>query len=153
MSDEQFVLLATVPIKAGREDEYLALVNAVNEEMRHEPTFVNTVLHRSAEDPGLFMLHETWRDREDFFSVQMKRPYRARYEARLPDLLRAPREMKVFLPLRADYVAPTMGSAAAAADPASEPRPIAVPTRPLPRAPCRCRPPCRRSLGCAPAWD
>ena len=60
MSDEQFVLLATVPIKAGREDEYLTLVNAVNDEMRHEPTFVNTVLHRSAEDPGLFMLHETW---------------------------------------------------------------------------------------------
>ena len=29
MSDEQFVLLATVPIKAGCEDEYLALVNAV----------------------------------------------------------------------------------------------------------------------------
>ena len=126
MSDEQFVLLATVPIKAGREDEYLTLVNAVNDEMRHEPTFVNTVLHRSAEDPGLFMLHETWRNREDFFSVQMKKPYRARYEARLPDLLRAPREMKVFLPLRADYVAPTMAPGAASDGATSDPRPIAV---------------------------
>ena len=94
--------------------------------MRREPTFVNTVLHRSAEDPGLFMLHETWRDREDFFSVQMKRPYRARYEAQLPDLLRAPREMKVFLPLRADYVAQTRAAGAAAADSTSDPRPIAV---------------------------
>ena len=126
MSDEQFVLLATVPIKAGCEDEYLELVNAVNDEMRQEPTFVNTVLHRSAEDPGLFMLHETWRDREDFFSVQMKKPYRARYEARLPDLLRAPREMKVFLPLRADYVAPTMAPGAASDGATSDPRPIAV---------------------------
>ena len=89
-----------------------------NEEMRHEPTFVNTVLHRSAEDPGLFMLHETWRDRADFFSVQMKQPYRARYEARLPDLLRAPREMQVFLPLRAD--------SGAAADGTLEPRLVAV---------------------------
>ena len=61
MTNEQFVLLVTVPIKAGCEDEYLALVNAVNDEMRQEPTFVNTVLHRGAEDPGLFMLHETWR--------------------------------------------------------------------------------------------
>ncbi len=125
MSDNQFVLLATVPIKAGCEDEYLALVNAVNDEMRREPTFVNTVLHRSAEDPGLFMLHETWRDREDFFSVQIKRPYRAQYEARLPDLLRAPREMAVFLPLRADYVAPTMGGGGAP-DQTSEPGPVAV---------------------------
>ncbi len=126
MSNEQFVLLVTVPIKAGCEDEYLALVNAVNDEMRQEPTFVNTVLHRSAEDPGLFMLHETWRDREDFFSVQMKKPYRARYEARLPDLLRAPRELKIFEPLRADYVAPTVGSGAAVPDETSKPSPVAV---------------------------
>jgi len=34
--------------------------------VRHEPTFVNTVLHRSADDPALFMLHETWLDQEDF---------------------------------------------------------------------------------------
>lgn len=103
MSKNQFVLLAMVPIKPGCEDEYLALVNEVNDAMRHEPTFMNTVLHRSADDPGLFMLHETWLDREDFFSQQMKRPYRAKYEARLPELLRAPREMKIFEPVRADY--------------------------------------------------
>ncbi len=129
MSADQFVLLATVPIKPGCEDEYLALVNTVNDEMRREPTFVNSVLHRSAEDPGLFMLHETWRDREDFFSVQMNRPYRARYEARLPDLLRAPREMKVFVPLRVDYVGPTTadgGSAGEQDDKAFEPGPVAV---------------------------
>ena len=35
---------------------------------------------------------------------EMKRPYCAEYEARLPALLRSPREMKVFEPLRADYV-------------------------------------------------
>ena len=70
---------------------------------RDEPTVVNTVSHRSADDPGLFMLHETWLD-NDFIANQMKRPYRAKYEPRLPDLLRAPREMKVFEPLPADYV-------------------------------------------------
>ena len=104
MNKNPFVLLATVPIKPGSENEYLALVNEVNDAMRHEPTFVNTVLHRSADDPSLFMLHETWLDREDFFSNQMKRLYREKYEARLPELLRAPREMKVFEPLRADCV-------------------------------------------------
>lgn len=112
MDKNQFVLLATVPIKPGCEGEYLALVNEVNDAMRHEPTFVNTVLHRSTDDPGLFMLHETWLDREDFFANQMKRPYRAKYEARLPHLLSRPREMKVFEPIRADYVAHTRPAAA-----------------------------------------
>ena len=77
------------------------MVNAVTDEMRHEATFVNTLLHRSADDPGLFMLYETWRDRDGFFAVQMKRPYRAEYEAKLPDLLRMPRTMTVFETLRA----------------------------------------------------
>ena len=100
---DRFVLLVTVPIKPGHEDEYLALVNTVNDRMRHEPTFVNTILHRAVDDPGLFMLYETWRDRADFFSNQMHRPYRAEYEARLPALLRAPRRIEVFETLRADY--------------------------------------------------
>ena len=129
MNEDQFVLLATVPIKPGCEDEYLALVNDVNDKMRREPTFVNTVLHRSTDDPGLFMLHETWRDQADFFSVQMKRPYRARYEARLPDLLRGPREMKVFVPLRADYAAPTPQAGGSPSEPDegdSDTGPIAV---------------------------
>ena len=57
----------------------------------------------SADDPALFMLHETWRDRDGFFAVQTKRPYRAAYEARLPGLLRAPRLMTVFEAIRADH--------------------------------------------------
>ena len=100
---DQFVLLATVPIKPGREDGYLAPVDAVNDEMRHEPTFVNTLLHRSTDDPAMFMPCETWRDRDDFFVVQMKKPYRPQYEAKLPDLLRTPRTMVVFGTLRADH--------------------------------------------------
>lgn len=104
MNRKPFVLLATIHVKPGCEDEYLSIVNPVNDAMRHEPTFVNTVLHRSVDDPTLFMIHETWLDQEDFFSVQMKRPYRVEYEARLPALLRHPREMKVFEPLRSDFV-------------------------------------------------
>ncbi|WP_419826323.1 nuclear transport factor 2 family protein [Sphingomonas sp.] len=115
MRDDTFVLLTTVPIKAGCEAEYLALVYEVSDQMRHEPTFVDTVLHRSADDAGLFMLQETWRDRADYFAVQMRRPYRARYEARLPELLRAPREMKVFEPLRTDRAEATADSAPVAA--------------------------------------
>ena len=104
MNSKPFVLLATIPLKPGCEAEYLSLVGPVNDAMRCEPTFVNTVLHRAADDPALFMLHETWLDQEDFFAVQMMRPYRAAYEARLPALLRAPRTMHVFEPLRSDFV-------------------------------------------------
>ena len=107
MDNKPFVLLAIIPLKPGCEAEYLSLVGSVNDAMRHEPTFVNTVLHRAADDPALFMLHETWLDREDFFAVQMKRPYRAAYETRLPALLRAPRTMQVFEPLRSGFVSRT----------------------------------------------
>ena len=104
MNNKPFVLLVTIPIKPGCEEEYLSFVGPVNDAMRNEPTFVSTVLHRAADDPALFMLHETWLDLEDFYAVQMKRPYRAAYEARLPALLRAPRTMQVFEPLRSDFV-------------------------------------------------
>jgi quinol monooxygenase YgiN len=46
------------------------------------------------------MLCETWLNREDFTSEQLKRPYRERYEARLPEILRAPRELSFYEPIR-----------------------------------------------------
>ena len=107
MPTDELVLLVTAPIKAGCESEYLALVNEVNAAKRREPTLVNAALHRSVDDPSLFMLHETWRDRDDFFPVQLGRPYRAKYEARLPSLLRSPRERKVLAALRSDHAPAT----------------------------------------------
>ena len=101
MDPTPFVLLVTFHLKPGCEEEFLAFIHRTNDAMRHEPTFVNTVVHRSADNPLFFMLYETWLDREDFFNVQMKRP---EYEARLPALLSQPREMKIFQPLRSDFV-------------------------------------------------
>lgn len=103
MDKTPFVLLVSIRLKPGCADEYLSIVNPVNDAMRYEPTFVNTVLHQAADDPNLFILHETWLDQDDFFAVQMKRPYRAEYEARLPALLSQPREMKVLRPIRSDF--------------------------------------------------
>jgi quinol monooxygenase YgiN len=68
--------------------------------MKVEDTFVNGTALRSADDPDTIMLVETWLDRENFMSVQMKRPYRGRYEARLPELLRTPREVTFYEPIR-----------------------------------------------------
>ena len=104
MDPTPFVLLVTFHLKPGYEEEFLAFIHRTNDAMRHEPTFVNTVVHRSTDDPLFFMLYETWLDREDFFNVQMKQSYRAEYEARLPALLSQAREMKIFQPLRSDFV-------------------------------------------------
>jgi quinol monooxygenase YgiN len=90
-------------VKPGRQAEFLAILVPVLDAMRHEATFVNAILHCDPEDPARFLLYETWSDRRDLVEVQMRRPYRNDYRARLPDLLAAPREVGVWTPLRADH--------------------------------------------------
>jgi quinol monooxygenase YgiN len=46
------------------------------------------------------MLYETWLDRENFMTEQLKRPYREKYEARLPELLRTPRKLSFYDAIR-----------------------------------------------------
>ena len=100
MIRKPFTILVSIPLKPGRADEFLALLNDVFDAMKAEETFVNATALRSADDPDTIMLYETWLDRENFMSEQMKRPYRERYEARLPELLRAPREVSFYEPIR-----------------------------------------------------
>ena len=100
MIRKPFTILVSIPLKPGRADEFLALLNDVFDAMKAEDTFVNATALRSADDPDTIMLYETWLDRENFMSEQMKRPYREKYEARLPELLRAPREVSFFEPVR-----------------------------------------------------
>jgi quinol monooxygenase YgiN len=92
--------LVSIPLKPGRAAEFLALLNDVFDAMQVENTFVNATALRSTDDPDTIMLFETWLDRENFMSEQMKRPYRAQYEARLAELLRTPREWWFYEPIR-----------------------------------------------------
>ncbi|WP_207479096.1 putative quinol monooxygenase [Arenibaculum pallidiluteum] len=94
-------------VKEGREDEFLALLTPVLDAMRGESTFINAVLHRDAADPASFMIYETWADLTDVVEVQIKRPYRAAYEAALPEILRTPREVRIWRPLRGDFACKT----------------------------------------------
>jgi quinol monooxygenase YgiN len=89
-------------VKPGRQAEFLDLLAPVLDAMRHEATFINAILHSDPEDPTRFLLYETWADRTDLIEVQMRRPYRDAYWARLPELLAAPREVGVWTPMRAD---------------------------------------------------
>jgi quinol monooxygenase YgiN len=58
--------------------------------MKVDKTFVSSTALRAAEDPDAILVCENWIDRKNFMSLQLKRPYRDRYEARLPELLRSP---------------------------------------------------------------
>ena len=100
MIRKPFTILVSIRLKPGRADEFLALLNDVFDAMKAEDTFVNATALRSADDPDTIMLYETWLDRENFMTEQLKRPYRERYEARLPEILRAPRELSFYEPIR-----------------------------------------------------
>jgi quinol monooxygenase YgiN len=95
--------LVTIALKPGAEEEFLDLLVPVLDAMRHEPTFVNAVLHRDPEDPTRFMLYETWADLDDVVEVQMHRQYRKAYWDRLPALLREPRRIETWRPMRRDF--------------------------------------------------
>jgi quinol monooxygenase YgiN len=49
------------------------------------------------------MIYETWADLEDVVQVQMHRDYRKAYWERLPGLLREPRQIQTWTPLRRDF--------------------------------------------------
>lgn len=100
MSRKPFTILVSIPLKPGRAAEFLALLNDVFDAMKVEDTFVNATALRKADDPDTIMLFETWLDRDNFMSEQMKRPYRELYEACLPELLRTPREVSFYEPIR-----------------------------------------------------
>jgi quinol monooxygenase YgiN len=80
---------------------FLALLNGVLDAMRDEPMFHEAVLHRDPEDENRFMLYETWEDLDDVVEVQLQRPYRQAWHAALPEILREPREISTWQPLRA----------------------------------------------------
>jgi quinol monooxygenase YgiN len=95
--------ILTLHVKPGYEDEFLRLLAPILDAMRHEPTFVNAVLHRHPDDPTRFMLYETWTDLDDVKNVQVHRDYRKAYLDRLPDILAEPRGIEFWKPVRSDF--------------------------------------------------
>ena len=95
--------VVTLALKPGCQDEFLDLLTPVLDAMRRETTFVNAVLHQDPEDPTRFMLYETWADLDDVVQVQMGRDYRKAYWERLPGLLREPRQIRTWKPMRQDF--------------------------------------------------
>lgn len=84
------VLLRALP---GREEEAAALITGQLARIREqEPACLSIAVHRQAEDPARFMLHETWSDAASFDEFVTTRPYMLDYLERLGALL-SDREM------------------------------------------------------------
>jgi quinol monooxygenase YgiN len=92
----------TFDVKSEKRDQFLVLLNGVLDAMRNEPTFHEAVLHRDPGSQDRFLLHETWESHQEVMDVQLTRPYRDAWHAALPDLLRSPRDVTVWEPIRAD---------------------------------------------------
>jgi quinol monooxygenase YgiN len=88
-------------VKPERVDDWLREVAAIADAMSKEDTFISCDLHRDANDPTTFTLYERWAEPDvETFLARQDKPYRRDYEAKLPDLLRGPREPQVLVPLR-----------------------------------------------------
>jgi quinol monooxygenase YgiN len=92
----------TFEVKPEKRELFLSLLTGVLDAMRNEPMFHEAVLHRDPAAENRFMLYETWENHEDVMEVQLKRPYREAWHAALPDLLREPRGVTIWEPMRAD---------------------------------------------------
>ncbi len=81
---------------------FLSLLTGVLDAMRSESTFHEAVLHQDPQNEARFLLYETWQDHDDVLEVQLQRPYRHAFHGALPTVLRQPRDISIWVPLRAD---------------------------------------------------
>ncbi|MDF1790323.1 MAG: putative quinol monooxygenase [Thalassobaculaceae bacterium] len=98
--------IVTLEVREEAVGRFLDLLHPVLDAMRHEPGFVNAVLHRDPAEANRFMIYETWGDLDDVVRVQMHRDYRQAYWSALPDLLRTERVIQVWQPVRSDFGKP-----------------------------------------------
>jgi len=89
-------------IVPDRHADFIALLTGVLDAMRHEPTFVEAMLHADPDDANRLMLYETWEDHDDVVNVQVHRPYRQAFHEALPTMLATPRDISIWRSLRAD---------------------------------------------------
>ena len=102
-SAKPWAVIAKFDIKEGCEVEWMRLVQEVIDSMKHEETFISTSMCTHPTEQGKFMLYEVWKDRDEFFTVQVKREYRHQLMERLPTLIRSPVIFDEWNQIRADY--------------------------------------------------
>lgn len=65
MSEGKVTVVATFKAKEGMEEATAEAIQAIVEPIRAEAGCIDYDLHRSAENPGVFMLYENWTSKAD----------------------------------------------------------------------------------------
>lgn len=89
-SAKPWAVVATFDLKEGHGTEWIQIVEEVVDAMKYEKTFISTSVCAHPTEPGKFVLFEVWKDRGEFFTIQVNRDYRRTLMERLPTLIQAP---------------------------------------------------------------
>lgn len=90
-------LLAELKARPGLADELGTRLQALLAPTRREAGCLGYALHRSSDDPDLFVLYENWRSRRDL-DEHLATPYLLDFFAQAPRLLAQDVAMRFFSP-------------------------------------------------------
>jgi len=88
-------VVARIKSRGGKEAEVEKTLRGLIEPTRSEKGCINYNLHRSQEDPGLFMFYENWTSREAL-DQHLATPYLRDFLSRVEDLLDGPVDLQMF---------------------------------------------------------
>ena len=74
MDDERLVLVARLKVREETIEEAKSLALGMVADSRSEEGCLNYDVHQGADDPTVFVWHETWADREAF-NEHLEKPY------------------------------------------------------------------------------
>ncbi|MDX2266219.1 MAG: putative quinol monooxygenase [Hyphomicrobiales bacterium] len=92
---EPLTLVAIITAKPGQEEELGRRLSALVAPTRLEPGCLNYDLHRSSDDPAVFMLYENWRSKADL-DAHFEMPYLKDFLARMDEVLATDMDIRFF---------------------------------------------------------
>lgn len=97
---QPLTLVAFIRAKTGMEEELGQRLQALVVPTREEPGCINYNLHRSNDDPALWMLYENWRSRRDL-EQHFETPYLRGFLERAEEVLGEEMDLRFFSPVSA----------------------------------------------------
>lgn len=95
MTNERVTVVARIRARAGHEEEVKRALLALIPPTLAEEGCLNYDLHRSLDDPTLFLFHENWTSREAL-DRHLKMPHLSEFGGRTAGLLAEPVEITVW---------------------------------------------------------
>lgn len=74
MPSHNVTVMASFKAKEGKEEAALIELSALLDPTRQEAGCIQYDLHRSTDDPGIFVFYETWNSRQDL-EAHLEMPY------------------------------------------------------------------------------